>query len=69
VPTHRSAEAFARGARTGVRIVPRGGGGEVFAAALGTNRIDVDIHGSANGAAGNFDAADNQECDLHRGAY
>src|SRR6266511_3583161 len=29
---------------------------EVFAAALGTNQIEVDIHGSANGAAGNFDA-------------
>ena len=29
---------------------------EVFAAVLGTNQIEVDIHGSANGAAGNFDA-------------
>jgi hypothetical protein len=29
---------------------------EVFANVLGTNRIDVDIHGSATGAAGNFDA-------------
>jgi hypothetical protein len=29
---------------------------EVFAAALGTNRIEVDIHGSATGAPGNFDA-------------
>jgi hypothetical protein len=29
---------------------------EVFAAALGTNRIEVDLHGSVTGAAGNFDA-------------
>jgi hypothetical protein len=33
-----------------------GGQAEVFANVLGTNRIEVDIHGSATGAAGNFDA-------------
>ena len=33
-----------------------GAEGEVFAAVLGTNRIDLDFHGSADGTGGNFAA-------------